>query len=654
KNIDGLLNFMSRFHQKPQESLTAASKDKKIPVHTQFIDSDLSITAKSSIRGSSCSSCDSLDKIDSSSQMAPPPSPPPPPPPPPPPAASSTQAPPPPPPPPSMPPSFIPTNTSDIPPPPPPPIANSNIPIPPPPPPPTLSTSTPLSTNNIPKPPTTHSRNELNVYPQVKLKNLQWQKMDSKTTNQTLWDTKSDYLGLEEMLTDQGVFNKIELLFAAKENKFFEKIQSKKTVIETDSIRFLTKDKNRNINIAILPHIRQLKTFKEAQRHILAMDDKFCTETFLINLLSYIPSKEDNLTLMQKYVDNKEECDKLDLPEQFTVEMMRIYRYEHRLKYMLFRVQFWERFERLKSSLAVVLKACDALHSSDALKELFSIILMLGNYMNSKSLQGGAYGFRISSINKLIDTKTSDNSHLTLLHVLAGVVRNQFPHVSKFVDDLKDVSQASRIMASVSDIVQEYTDLRQGLKQLGIELETYWKQNDSEQDRFQSVMEDYRALVLERFEEIETLYVNMDAKWKNVMIFYGETPQSMRPDEFFATFSQFLNSWKQCAYEEIKHHEIKEKEQKRQEVTKEKEQRLKESQVEEGPLVDDLLAKLRSGESLMKRRKTKIHKTVKHTKPLKKRESSTSFYRRGSVASLSSLAPSISAEDLLRNLQENE
>lgn len=209
-------------------------------------------------------------------------------------------------------------------------------------------------------------------------------------------------------------------------------------------------------------------------------------------------------------------------------------------------------------------------------------------------------------------------------------------------------------MASVSDIVQEYTDLRQGLKQLGIELETYWKQNDSEQDRFQSVMEDYRALVLERFEEIETLYVNMDAKWKNVMIFYGETPQSMRPDEFFATFSQFLNSWKQCAYEEIKHHEIKEKEQKRQEVTKEKEQRLKESQVEEGPLVDDLLAKLRSGESLMKRRKTKIHKTVKHTKPLKKRESSTSFYRRGSVASLSSLAPSISAEDLLRNLQENE
>jgi hypothetical protein len=260
----------------------------------------------------------------------------------------------------------------------------------------------------------------------------------------------------------------------------------------------------------------------------------------------------------------------------------------------------------------------------------------------------------------LIDTKATDNSNLTLLHILIGIVRQQFPHILSFIDDLKDVPQAARIMASISDIVQEYTDMRQGLRQLGIELDTYWKggQVDLEQDRFYVVMEDYRNSVMERFEEIETLYINMDAKWKNVMTFYGENPQTIRPDEFFTIFSKFIECWKTCAYEELKYTQNKEREQKRIEEMEEK--RLKSLQAntdtkqdEEGPLVDDLLAKLRSGESLTKRRKSRVRRMFKHTKSFKRRSSSSSV-RRDSISSVNSLAPSISAEDLLRSLQENE
>lgn len=56
--------------------------------------------------------------------------------------------------------------------------------------------------------------------------------------------------------------------------------------------------------------------------HILAMDDKLCTETFLSNLIAYCPNREDNLITMQRYLDGPEEdCQKLDLPEQFTIEV---------------------------------------------------------------------------------------------------------------------------------------------------------------------------------------------------------------------------------------------------------------------------------------------------------------------------------------------
>lgn len=225
-------------------------------------------------------------------------------------------------------------------------------------------------------------------------------------------------------------------------------------------------------------------------------------------------------------------------------------------------------------------------------------------------------------------------------------------------------------MASITDIAQEYTDMRQGLKQLGIELDTHWKGKgiDFKRDRFYAVMTEFRNSVMERFEEIEALYVNMDVKWKNVMIYYGENPQAMRPDEFLDIFARFLSNWKTCALEELKYAERKEREERRLQELEERRLRslqsakdtymAQEQQCEEGLLVDDLLAKLRSGESLTKTRKSRVRK-----KNMKRPESSfkarfsvssaTSSLRRNSTSTINSLMP-ISAEDLLRTLQQDE
>ena len=56
--------------------------------------------------------------------------------------------------------------------------------------------------------------------------------------------------------------------------------------------------------------------------------------------------------------------------------------------------------------------------SSRALKAVLEHTLALGNYLNGSSSKGGAWGFKIDSLNKLIGTKTVDGSS-TLLHYLA-------------------------------------------------------------------------------------------------------------------------------------------------------------------------------------------------------------------------------------------
>lgn len=76
------------------------------------------------------------------------------------------------------------------------------------------------------------------------------------------------------------------------------------------------------IDIAILSKIKHYASFQDVRRDILAMDDGLCRETFLSNLIAFAPSRVDNLVTMKKYLESpEEELQKLDLPEQFMLEV---------------------------------------------------------------------------------------------------------------------------------------------------------------------------------------------------------------------------------------------------------------------------------------------------------------------------------------------
>lgn len=86
---------------------------------------------------------------------------------------------------------------------------------------------------------------------------------------------------------------------------------------------------------------------------------------------------------------------------------------------------------------------------------------MIGNYMNGTGIKGGAFGFRVSSINKvcgvlvvtifrshtstsvqLVDTKSVNNT--TLLHFLERTVQKHFPDMEEFLNELNKPAEAYR------------------------------------------------------------------------------------------------------------------------------------------------------------------------------------------------------------------
>lgn len=149
---------------------------------------------------------------------------------------------------------------------------------------------------------------------------------------------------------------------------------------------------------------------------------------------------------------------------------------------------------------------------------------------------------------KLVDTKASNVSSINLLHVVAGATRRQFPKLLQFLEDLKDIEQAARIVAGLNEMIQQYADIEKGLKILDKELNESWKPGegnfDETEDYFPAVMKKYQEEANNRFEDLKTLYVNMDAACNDVMSYYGEEPTVARPDDFFSTFARFVSAWK--------------------------------------------------------------------------------------------------------------
>ncbi|ORX99398.1 actin-binding FH2 [Neocallimastix californiae] len=348
----------------------------------------------------------------------------------------------PPPPPPPPPPMMQSSNNSNIPlPPPPPPIISSTntvgaLPPPPPPPPPSsLSSSNappppppppPAGSNVPPAPPTPLTKNKnrfatmavkapalpgmMNKHVGIlakktnlsskPLKSLNWTKIPPYLISETIWKDIDDTIVLEELSDELPRF---EDIFSAFQHK-------KKVVEQTDDqdsqlvkakpklVTFL--DPKRSQNCCIMLRAVKLDS-KQIKQALMTADHHNLSKDIIPELLKFCPTEEE-YALVKMYEATDE---KFDLAEQFFLDISKIDHYEDRLKALQFKCCFQEYVDDIFTMINWYDSATNDLIKSKNFKNVLKIILALGNYMNSGN-RGGAYGFQISSIAKLVDTKT--------------------------------------------------------------------------------------------------------------------------------------------------------------------------------------------------------------------------------------------------------
>jgi len=77
---------------------------------------------------------------------------------------------------------------------------------------------------------------------------------------------------------------------------------------------------------------------------------------------------------------------------------------------------------------------------------LLEIILAFGNYMNSAK-RGPAYGFKLQSLDTLVDTKSSDR-RICLLHFIVDTIRSKMPEIMNFDSEFMYIDKAATGMVN--------------------------------------------------------------------------------------------------------------------------------------------------------------------------------------------------------------
>lgn len=307
-------------------------------------------------------------------------------------------------------------------------------------------------------------------------------------------------------------------------------------------------------------------TADEITKSIISVDESHLSAATLEQLIQYLPQQQQ-LVKLEEY---RCQMDDLHEAEQFALTLGSIKRLEPRLMSIIFKLRFEEYVNDIKPAIVAATTACEEIKKSKKLAKILKYVLLIGNVLNSGSNRGGAYGFEISFLPKLVTTKAEDNK-TTLLHFLADTVEKKAPDALNFYEELHHVDRASRI--SPEQLQKSLEIMRRSIENLEKDLRIFKPHNSD--DRFGEVMAKFCKEAKDRFELMQAMFSKMEKLYKNLATYYAFDPKTYTMDEFFSDIKTFKDQFIGAHKENAK---LREQEEKMRRVQAEREKREQERQ----------------------------------------------------------------------------
>eukprot|EP01125_Pyxidicula_operculata_P009147 TRINITY_DN3030_c1_g1_i2.p1 TRINITY_DN3030_c1_g1~~TRINITY_DN3030_c1_g1_i2.p1 ORF type:complete len:1032 (+),score=314.50 TRINITY_DN3030_c1_g1_i2:1523-4618(+) len=392
------------------------------------------------------------------------------------------------------------------PPPPPPPPGGPGGPPPPPPPP-----GGPAKLN-IPK-------KEIAQTPTTKLRPFHWNKIPPKSLKGSIWETMNEKIFFPQEIIEE------EFCYVQKETKKTETVDPNQPLILLDNKRW------QNVSI-ILSRFTAFNNLDEIRDSILEMDETRIDLDDLTSLTPNAPTQEE-FDLLKPYKSMATLPDNLGVPEQFFLKLMDVPDIATRLSCWEFKQSFAIRFVEIKATVETLLRSCVGVKKNLKLKRVLEVVLAYGNFLNHGSNKGGAWGFQLSALLRLVDVRSQSDPQKTILHYIVEYVEEGYPECLDFPNEM-DAVQKVGDMAQLSFIRDELKSLEEGLEKIN----SFLQRPESKLGKFQEVMSKFYPTSKKLLEKIRELFTKGEKLFKELLIYFCE-PESASLDEFFGTLHQF-------------------------------------------------------------------------------------------------------------------
>ncbi|RLV84507.1 hypothetical protein DV515_00016158 [Chloebia gouldiae] len=255
---------------------------------------------------------------------------------------------------------------------------------------------------------------------------------------------------------------------------------------------------------------------------------------FVECLMRFLPTEAEAKALRQ-YERERKPLEELADEDRFMLQFSKVERLPQRMAIMAFLGNFAENIQMLTPQLNAIIAASASVKSSQKLKHMLEIILALGNYMNS-SKRGAVYGFKLQSLDLLLDTKSTDRK-MTLLHFIALTVREKYPELATFWQELHFVEKAAAV--SLENVLLDVKELGRGMELLRREC----GQHES------AVLRGFLGGSEGQLERLQRDARTAEDAYNTVVRYFGESPKTTPPSVFFPVFVRFIHSYKDAEQE---------------------------------------------------------------------------------------------------------